>query len=157
MYNRREEIIFPCVGKQDGRTESWKGSLRILKAGDPCEAEVEARGSYFHLIVGKHSYGNFVCIPNWNIGTELADLDDIFWNEERLRDYTSLRTVDACSVAAALNSLARHMDGKNKRRAVWMGMKPAEMAVSRCGTCREETLAEKEIPIPKERENNIRQ
>lgn len=117
MYNRREEITFPCGEKQDGRTEFWEGRLRILKAGNPCEAVIEARGSYFHLIVGKHSYGNFICIPNWNVGTELADLDDIFWNKERLRDYTSLRNTDACSVAAAVNSLAPHMD--DQRQAVW--------------------------------------
>ncbi len=121
MYSRREEIIFPCVGKRDGKTESWKGRLRILKTGNPCEAEAEARGSYFHLIVGKHSYGNFVCIPNWNVGTELAELDDIFWNEERLRDYTVLKNADACSVAAALNSLACHMEDKRQAGGAEIG------------------------------------
>lgn len=145
MYKREEEMIFRCVGRQDGKTESWKGSLRVLKDGNPCEAEAEARGSYFHLIVGKHSYGNFVCIPNWNVGTELAELDDIFWNEERLREYTSLRNVDACSVAAAINSLAYHME--DKRRAVGMEMDRMKMADGHCGTCRKESSVEKEIQL----------
>ena len=110
MEKFQSRLAFHCVGKQDGRTESWEGSLKILKAGNPWEAEAEARGSCFHLIVGKHAYGNFVCIPNWNVGTELADPGDIFWNEERLRNYTSLREVDACSAAAAIRCLAHHME-----------------------------------------------
>lgn len=106
MHADGKMISFLCKEEPGGRPRSWEGTMRILKAGDPCEAEVEARGSYFHLIVGKHSYGNFVCIPNWNVGTELSGLDDIFWNTQRLRDYTSMKNVDACSVAAALNQLA---------------------------------------------------
>lgn len=87
----------------------WNGVLRILKTGNPCEAEVSARGSSFHLIAGSHAYGNYVCIPNWNVGTELGALTDSFWNEERLLNYTGLRKVDACTVVTALNLLADYM------------------------------------------------
>lgn len=45
-------------------------------------------------------------IPNWDIGTELASLSDTFWNEERLRNYTRMRKVDACTVVTALKILA---------------------------------------------------
>lgn len=88
---------------------SWNGVLRILKTGNPCEAEVSARGSSFHLIAGSHAYGNYVCIPNWNVGTELGALTDSFWNEERLLNYTGLREVDVCTVVTALNLLADYM------------------------------------------------
>lgn len=100
-------IFFPCTGATGCRPQSWEGALRLLRTGEFCEAEVEARGSYFHLIVGRHAYGNFVCIPNWNVGTEIAGMDDIFWNTERLQNYTVLKRTDACSVAAALSQIYR--------------------------------------------------
>lgn len=98
-------ITFSC--KRKGCSPSqWEGTLEIIKSGDPCEAELNARGSHFHLIVGRHGYGNYICIPNWDIGTELASLSDTFWNEERLRNYTKMRKVDACTVVTALKILA---------------------------------------------------
>ena len=66
-------ITFTCKGKGCSPRQ-WEGSLEILKRGNPCEAELCARGSRFHLIVGKHSYGNYLCIPDWDIGTELSSL-----------------------------------------------------------------------------------
>lgn len=98
-------LTFSC--KRKGCSPSqWEGTLEIIKSGDPCEAELNARGSHFHLIVGRHGYGNYICIPNWDIGTELASLSDTFWNEERLRNYTKMRKVDACTVVTALKILA---------------------------------------------------
>ena len=66
-------ITFTCKGKGCSPRQ-WEGSLEILQKGNPCEAELCARGSRFHLIVGKHSYGNYLCIPDWDIGTELSSL-----------------------------------------------------------------------------------
>ena len=60
-------ITFTCKGKGCSPRQ-WEGSLEILQRGNPCEAELCARGSRFHLIVGKHSYGNYLCIPNWDVG-----------------------------------------------------------------------------------------
>jgi hypothetical protein len=71
--------------------------------------EISARGSRFHLITGKHAYGNYLCIPNWNVGTELASLTDIFWNEERLRNYSKLKKVDTRTVVTALKILADYV------------------------------------------------
>ena len=62
-------ITFTCKGKGCSPRQ-WECSLEILRIGNPCEAELCARGSRFHLIVGKHSYGNYLCIPNWDVGTE---------------------------------------------------------------------------------------
>lgn len=46
-------------------------------------------GIYYHLILGRHSYGNFLCIPNHDIGCEISRLSDIFWNAERLSKHLS--------------------------------------------------------------------
>lgn len=88
----------------------WTGSIDPIQLEhEPYEVEVNARGSYFHLIIGSHAYGNFICIPNWDVGTELADLSDSFWNQERLCN-TKLKKVDACSVAYALQVLSNYVD-----------------------------------------------
>ena len=100
-------ITFTCKGKGCSPRQ-WEGSLEILQRGNPCEAELCARGSRFHLIVGKHSYGHYLCIPNWDVGTELSSLTDLFWNEERLRHYSRMKKADACTIVSALKVLAEH-------------------------------------------------
>lgn len=81
-----------------GSKTPWTGEIMPIRLdSESYEVEVSARGSYFHLLVGHHAYGNYICIPNWNIGTELSSLSDSFWNLERLSN-TKLKKVDACSV-----------------------------------------------------------
>ena len=87
-------ITFTCIGKGCSPRQ-WEGSLEILKRGNPCEAELCARGSRFHLIV-------------WDVGTELSSLTDLFWNEERLRHYSHVKKADACTIVSALKVLAEH-------------------------------------------------
>ena len=88
----------------------WTGEITPIQLdSEPYEVEVSARGSYFHLLVGHHAYGNYVCISNWNIGTELASLSDSYWNLERLSS-TTLKKVDACSVAYALVELSKYIN-----------------------------------------------
>lgn len=88
----------------------WIGEIiPIQLEREPYEVEVSARGSYFHLLVGHHAYGNYICIPNWDIGTELSSLSDSFWNLERLSS-TKLKKVDACSVAYALAELSKYVN-----------------------------------------------
>ncbi|HKM33172.1 MAG TPA: DUF6618 family protein [Lachnospiraceae bacterium] len=88
----------------------WTGKIiPIQLEQEPYEVEVSARGSYFHLLLGHHAYGNFLCIPNWDIGTELASLSDSFWNLERL-SCTKLKKVDACSIAYALLELSKYVN-----------------------------------------------
>ena len=74
----------------------WLGKIIPIRLDcEPYEVEVSARGSYFHLLVGHHTYGNYICIPNWNIGTELASLSDSFWNLERLSSTTLKKQMPA--------------------------------------------------------------
>ena len=78
-------ITFTCKGKGCSPRQ-WEGSLEILQRGNPCEAELCARGSRFHLIVGRHSY----------------------WNKERFRHYSRMKKADACTIVSALKVLAEH-------------------------------------------------
>lgn len=103
------KITFECQAKGCSPGK-WSGTLELIKIGNPCEAEVSARGSCSHLIAGKHAYGNYICIPNWDIGTELASLSDNFWNEEQLRNHSSLKKADTCTVVTALNVLADYIN-----------------------------------------------
>lgn len=82
------------------------GQITIIHASFPIEADIHADGWNFHIIVGKHKDGNYICIPNWNIGSELAGLDDAFWNSERLRNYTGLDETNSNIIAAALAELS---------------------------------------------------
>jgi len=94
---------------ENGEKANWEGVIHLLNTEAPYEAEVCARGSSFHLIFGEHSYGRFLCIPNWGIGTELASLNDRFWNFERLQQTTDLSVVDTTSIVDALVKLSNYM------------------------------------------------
>lgn len=68
------ELDYICTGTKDMQPIRWKGHINLLKTTDPYELEVTARYSSFHILCGRHKYGSYICIPNWNIGTELARL-----------------------------------------------------------------------------------
>ena len=57
--------------------------------------------------------GSYICIPNWQIGTEIASLKDRFWNRESIRradDEISDTDIDSVvdSLVAAGEYLADH-------------------------------------------------
>lgn len=92
---------YTCILRHGSRKEQWTGRLTLLqKRSGLCEAEIRGRGTYFHVLVGRHKYGNYLCIPNHDIGCELSDFSDIFWNEERL--CSLMQKVDAVTVATGL-------------------------------------------------------
>ncbi len=100
------EFTYFCTGLADMNPNSWEGHIKLLHKSDYYEVEVTARLSSFHIIFGRHKYGNYICIPNWGIGTELSHLDDSFWNLERLSNtYPELSMVDAISIVDALAAL----------------------------------------------------
>lgn len=90
---------------QNGRSIKT-GKIKIISSSFPIEADIEANGWNFHIIVGKHESGNYICIPNWSIGSELAALEDTFWNSERLSNYTKLGELNSSIVATALAELS---------------------------------------------------
>ncbi len=95
---------YTCILRDGPRKERWTGELTLLgRASGQYEAEISGRGTYFHILAGRHKYGNYLCIPNHDVGCELSDFSDIFWNEERLRSL--MRKVDAVTVATGLSHL----------------------------------------------------
>ncbi len=70
------------------------------------EAQDLSTGTYFHVIAGPHKYGSFLCIPNHDIGCELADFSDIRWTVGRLCMHP-IRKVDAVTVAAGISHLEK--------------------------------------------------
>lgn len=102
-------LEYECHGSKGMKPREWKGEINIVSLKEPYEVEINARGSRFHLIIGKHAYGNFMCLPNWNIGSEMAAMQDNFWNWERLKS-AGMKTVDAYSVAEALVALSEYIE-----------------------------------------------
>ncbi len=85
------------------------GTITVRRRSFPIEAEVEADGLTFYIIVGKHVNGNYICIPNWSVGSELAALNDRFWNNEHLERYTNLGKLNSGIIADALAELSRYI------------------------------------------------
>jgi hypothetical protein len=97
---------FICTYKADKELTCWTGEITNCKGTiDQCEFELKSRGSYYHVIIGKHDYGHYVCIPNWDVGCELADYADTFWNTERLSK--QLGITDALTIATAISEISR--------------------------------------------------
>jgi len=97
---------FICTNRTEKKQTHWKGTITKLKGSiNQCEFEIQSRGYYYHVIVGRHDYGNYVCIPNWDAGCELADYVDLYWNVERLSK--QLKKADAITIATAIRELKK--------------------------------------------------
>lgn len=90
---------------EDGSTASWKGEIRAAKKqGCLTEAQVTGRGSSFTIILGRYANGNFLCIPEIDVGCPLSDWSDAFWNLERLSPL--MNPVDATTVVYGIRALS---------------------------------------------------
>ena len=99
---------FTCRHTSKKRTQTWQGTIKIINVtGNHVEASMTGRGSYFHVITGPQINGNYICIPNYNIGSELASYEDLFWNKEQLT--RSMGIIDATTVAMGLTYLPELM------------------------------------------------
>lgn len=96
--------IYKCTGEADMIPRIWTGEIKNpLTTKNTIEAEVTARNSYFHIILGHHCYGNYLCIPNWGIGIEMAEFDDKFWTREKLaNNYPAVSKADIISIVNAV-------------------------------------------------------
>lgn len=84
----------------------WTAELNIIKIGNPTEVYISANGNSYHVLTGTHEQGNYLCIPDWSIGSELSSWSDRFWNAERLRNYCSLDKAESETIAQVLLYLA---------------------------------------------------
>lgn len=84
---------------------NWTGKVNIVHRGqDSLEIDITGKGSRIYAVVGHCRYGNYICIPSWNIGCELADFRDTFWNSERLEKQLGIS--DAITISYALKSIS---------------------------------------------------
>lgn len=92
---------FQCQYKLDSKKETWKGQIKHLaNHGGFYEMEVTGRGSSFKVLFGQTEYYHWICIPNYDVGCDMAEWSNLFWNREKLTGL--IGTVDAITVAEAL-------------------------------------------------------
>ncbi len=48
------------------------------------EFTTSINGWSFHIIYGKQINGWFICIPDWKVGVEATNYNDVLWNEQQL-------------------------------------------------------------------------
>ena len=95
--NNTKETGRLCAGSKG---EPGKSGNRYTSVNGWYEAEINGRGTYFHILAGRYKYRNYLRIPNHDVGCELSDFSNIFWNEERIDSL--MRKVDAVTVATGL-------------------------------------------------------
>ena len=99
------EYRYLVHGTADDCADSWPAAFEVLERTGPfTEMRFIARGSSIHAVVGPQVNGNFICIPAFNVGSELSELGDAFWNTERLSPL--IGDVDAATVAQGLLELS---------------------------------------------------
>ena len=97
---------FPIISQQQQDLVQYrKASIYpVHLAGEPYEAFIEAQGLSFHIIFGSQANGNFLCIPNWQLGCELSDYSDKNWNRESiLRSSSMLGYEDATAIVYGID------------------------------------------------------
>ena len=99
-------IHFTCSDRQLLADEPWHGWVEPLGSlhSDVTQLNIESRSAFF-AIVGNTDFGHFICLPDWGIGSHLADYADLFSNKEKLIEL--LGPVDGVTVACALKAAHR--------------------------------------------------
>lgn len=100
------KMDFECVDHLGYVSERWAGTIEMRSLTRLLEVTVEARGSSFHMIIGRYIHGWYLCIPGINLGTRLADPEDCFWNQENLISHSDLGPVDTGTIVSAIDILA---------------------------------------------------
>ena len=75
---------FECIRTLDSKKEIWNGQITSYSINNKSIDTYVQNRSSFHIIIGKSTYGNYVCVPNFDIGCYLSTFGDIFWNTEKL-------------------------------------------------------------------------
>ena len=93
---------------EDGLSR-WKASVDIIDSYGPfLELQFTGHGSSIHAITGPQRNGNFICLPAYDVGSELAGYEDTFWNKERLSPI--IGEVDAVTIVQGLRHLQRTVE-----------------------------------------------
>ncbi len=77
-------------------------------SGAPYQILVSFMGQSFTALVGKYINGHYICIPALSKGANLSQLDDVYYNEGKLREAGLSRDL-ARSFAKALEFLCEEL------------------------------------------------
>ena len=100
---------YTCEGYPWMEPPVWTGTICPLLPFESPDYEVTARGSCFHVIIGEHSGGKYLCIPDWGIGMDLSADGSRQWNLEQLvARYPKISSVDAVSIVDAVTAILEH-------------------------------------------------
>ena len=93
-----------CYMKTKRGPTSWIASIEPIKRSNTiCEANIESRGSSFHLIALSLKSGHYLCIPDWQFCCEINTYKDINTNIDLICN--KLYITDAVSIAYGLANL----------------------------------------------------
>ncbi len=87
--------------------------MKLYKGSVLFEAQVEACGNSYLVIYGRHINGYFCCIPDWNVGCEMAEPSDTYWNYESLRK-TKLNKEAAKAIVREIAHVAEGLKPQSK-------------------------------------------
>lgn len=103
-------ILFKCTGPAtwDAGERVWAGEVKITRRSiNVAEIIIYGRGSCMNAVVGKYMSGQYICIPDIDVGCPLSRLSDTFWNKGRLSSH--MQEVDAVTVAYALKAMSEYI------------------------------------------------
>ena len=103
-------ILFLCTGpaKWEPDERRWSGEIKITRRSvSMVEFIIYGRSSCMNGIVGKYMSGQYICIPDINVGCPLSRFSDIFWNKQRLSAH--MQEADAVTTAYALKALSEYL------------------------------------------------
>jgi hypothetical protein len=93
----------------DNERDDWYGVIsQITSFGSFYEIFITSRSS-IRVLIGKCTSGLFACLPDYCAGCNLSELDDIFYNSEKLINAVQ-NPVDGRTVACALKVLANVLE-----------------------------------------------
>ena len=120
QYFKYPVVNFESDDPEDTEISYHKGRIRYIRLDqEPYEISLDAQGCSFHLIFGSQINGNFLCIPNWQFGCELADYSEKTWNlNSILHEYSKLDYEDATAIVWALSLISKYIEEQSRRPEV---------------------------------------
>lgn len=83
-------------------------SYNFYKSNTIFEADISVNGQSYLIIYGKHINGYFCCIPNWNIGCEMAEPIDTYYNANKLNK-AGIRATTAEAIAKEIYLISKQL------------------------------------------------
>lgn len=101
---------------ENGKKVSWEIEADIVDMSDnTTEIEVSGRGSTFGIIVVEcGSNSRFLCVPEVNIGCQMASYTDRLWNLEKLSK--KMNETDAATICCALSNIGKSLERNQHKK-----------------------------------------